>query len=90
MGPTKAMSVMAWRATSAYIGKLAVATAASRPARRPPSRLVSRYTAQTPRAPSRQNGVRSAHSAAVPSAIWPGGASAWPMPATCMPRLISQ
>ena len=34
--------------------------------------------------------MRTAHSAAVPSAICPGGAPAAPMPATCMPRLISQ
>ena len=34
IGPTNAMSVIAWRDTSAYSGDVAVTTAASTPARR--------------------------------------------------------
>ncbi len=42
MGPTKAMSVMAWRATRLYMGAVATTTAASTPARRLTKRAVTR------------------------------------------------
>ncbi len=43
-----------------------------------------------PRTPTRQNGVRTAHSARYDSAISPGSPPRRPMRAMCMPMLISQ
>ena len=42
IGPTKAMSVIAWRATRLNIGQVPSTTAASRPARRLTKREVTR------------------------------------------------
>ena len=43
-----------------------------------------------PSTPIRQNGTRTAHSAAWPTAISPGDPPGRPMPATCIAMLINQ
>ena len=45
MGPTKAMSVIAWRATRKNIGLVAITSAARKPARRETKRATTMYTA---------------------------------------------
>ena len=62
MGPMKAMSVMACRATRLNMGKVASASTDSRPARRLTKRETARYTPTSASSAMRQKGRRSAHS----------------------------
>ena len=93
IGPTNAMSVIAWRETRLYIGDVAATSAASTPARRLTKRETHQVDARRcPSTPIRQNGTRTAHSARVePSAIVAAAsARARRCPTRCIARLMIQ
>ena len=90
MGPMKAMSVMAWRATRLKSGKVARASTDKMPARRLTKRATGRYTPRSASSAIRQKGRRKAHSGRDESANVPADSPLPPMPNTFMDRLISQ
>ncbi len=90
MGPMKAMSVMACRATKLKSGNVASASTDSMPARRLTKRATGRYTPSSASRAMRQKGRRSAHSGRVESANSPADSPAPPMPNTFMDKLMSQ
>ena len=88
MGPMKAMSVMACRATRLNMGKVARANTDKTPARRLTKRDTARYTPTSASSDMRQKGRRSAHSGLLEMANVP--AAGCPSPKTYNDRLINQ
>ena len=90
MGPTKGMSVIAWRATRLNSGE--VRQHQRRQHARPPADEAGGHQVDAVEGQQRhqQKGTRSAHSGAERQRQLPEGAPAPPMPATCIDRLISQ